>query len=211
MPARAATTLPCMISRTPRPRRARCRSARRAASRPGCGRAVGAARRRPRGARRAAGGSRSARPARSRRSPRSAARASADSLGDVSRAVSLCTAITERWWATMSWSSRAMRARSSIAVCSRTLSAIASWVAPSAARISVRRRVDSRHDHRRGDEQERHDAPETRVPAVERRDRVEEKRRASGRHRRRGRAAPRGSRCSRASPPERGERQRRLG
>ena len=70
-------------------------------------------------------------------------RASAESLGDVSRAVSLCTAITERWWATMSWSSRAMRARSSIAVCSRSLTAIASCVAPSAATISVRRRVDS--------------------------------------------------------------------
>ena len=43
----------------------------------------------------------------------------------------------------MSCSSRAIRARSSIAVCPRTLSAIASCVASSAATTSERFRVDS--------------------------------------------------------------------
>ena len=103
-------------------------------------------------------------------------RASAESLGDVSRAVSLWTAITDRWCATMSCSSRAIRARSSIAVCSRTLSAIASCVASSAATTSVRLRVDSASEHRRDDEQERPDARRARVAAVERCDGVNEKR-----------------------------------
>ena len=64
-------------------------------------------------------------------------------LGEVSRAASLSTVITDRWCATMSWSSRAMRARSSITVRARVLSAIASSVASRAATASSRLRSDS--------------------------------------------------------------------
>ncbi len=49
--------------------------------------------------------------------------------GVVSRALSACTATMEMWWATTSWSSRAMRARSPRAVCSISVWAMTSRAA----------------------------------------------------------------------------------
>jgi hypothetical protein len=53
--------------------------------------------------------------------------------GVVSRAVSAWTATIETWWATTSCSSRAIRARSWVAACSRSVSVIACRVASRSA------------------------------------------------------------------------------
>ena len=142
MPAGSGTTLPCRMRRMLAPASRAVSTSSASWSRPGCGARSASpptsSRRTPSSRRVSVSASRAVAAIASNRP-----RASAESLGDVSRAVSLWTAITDRWCATMSCSSRAIRARSSIAVCSRTLSAIASCVASSSATTSVRLRVDS--------------------------------------------------------------------